>query len=204
MLKFKTLKDITINDFYELQSILGSDEPEEEKNINLVSFFYDMSIDDVLSLDSTKFAEYLNTISQIFIEQQNYKFTDPPKKIKICDTTYNIKLVVDKISVSQYLDFQNYCKKSENFGEILSIFLIPEGKKYGEGYDLKETIKIFNENVDIITAKEIADFFLNRLAVSTKNIMTYFKLVMMMETWKVKMKTWLTNLKTKIKKMIRL
>ena len=44
----------------------------------------------------------------------------------------------DKLTVAQYVDFQTFAKDPDrHFPELLSVFLVPEGKRYCEGYDPK-------------------------------------------------------------------
>lgn len=202
MIKYKSFRDISISKFYELQDILQSDLTDDDKNIRLVSFFCDIPEDDVLEMNTTKFNECLVDIKQIFLEQQDVKYKKPPKNIIICGEHYNIYSDVSKITVGQYLDFQNYSKEKNNFGKILSIFLIPSGKTYANGYDISKTVLDFEEHLDIITTKEICDFFILRLANLTNHTLVFFKLVMMMMTMKVKMVSLLTRMKTKLKKVI--
>ena len=44
-----------------------------------------------------------------------------------------------KLTTAQYIDFQSYSKDSD-YSKMLSVFLVPKGKKYGEGYDALEVI----------------------------------------------------------------
>lgn len=43
---------------------------------------------------------------------------------------------------------------------MLSVFLIPKGKKYGEGYSIDDTIKEIGEYLSIVDAQSILFFFI--------------------------------------------
>jgi uncharacterized membrane protein YoaT (DUF817 family) len=50
---------------------------------------------------------------------------------------YTLTMNFHKLTTAQYLDFQSYAK-SEDYSQMLSVFLIPKGKKYNDGYDMFE------------------------------------------------------------------
>ena len=43
--------------------------------------------------------------------------------------------------------------------KTLSVFFIPKGFEYNEGYEINEVIEDIENNVDIVTASSVASFF---------------------------------------------
>lgn len=91
---------------------------------------------------------------------------NPPKRHIIRYTytidgeTYNLRAYPDEITTAQYIDFCNAEKNvPDNLAELLSIFLIPEGHKYNEGYSSADVAKVLEENLNIEDALTMADFF---------------------------------------------
>lgn len=63
----------------------------------------------------------------------------------------------------QYIDYSNYLKmdnvEEEHLHQVMSVFIIPEGHSYGDGYDMEEWADEINEHLSIVDAKDISFFF---------------------------------------------
>ena len=53
--------------------------------------------------------------------------------------------LLGKITTAQYIDFQNY-QKNEDEQKTFSVFIIPKGHKYNDGYDMDQ---VFNDILDV-------------------------------------------------------
>lgn len=196
-LLYKNWNEITINGFNRLQEILSDDDLIEiEKNIELIKFFTGLEDNEVLKLPVGDSEVILAEINKIFSSELPKTSTDKIESIKLNGTKYKITKKIDKLTVGQYIDFQNYISGGEkNLAEILSVFLVPEGFEYGEGYDTTEVITILKEKLDIITARGLFNFFINKLAQSTGRMLTYYR-------WMMKMMMWKTGIDKKSRKII--
>ena len=153
---------ITIDKYYDLQDILN-DETDDDitKNVKMVALITDMDENEVWNMDLTQAGEYISKL--IFLnkfdipDHPNMKFNLPGYQLKVMKD-------VTKINVAQYVDFQNFIKMPlrEGMEKILSIFLIPEGCKYNEGYDIIDLQKVIRENMSFRVAEGLLSFFLNR------------------------------------------
>jgi len=59
-------------------------------------------------------------------------------------TVYEFHRDVKNLTVGQFMDFQTYAKNGydlDTYANILTIFLIPEGCKYNDGYDIAKARK---------------------------------------------------------------
>ena len=90
-------------------------------------------------------------------DNPNMKFNLPGYQLKVMKD-------VSKISVAQYVDFQNFVKLPlrEGMEKILSIFLIPEGCKYNDGYDIIDVQKEIRENLSFRVAEGLLSFFIEK------------------------------------------
>lgn len=127
----KTWGDITLKDFYEIKNIM---EIQDEYTIyNLIDYIY--------KVDSSKM-----DISELY--KYNVDFLSEPvpvKDIKIKEKytingrKYISNVNLTKITCSQFIDFTNLVRQSpEEFEKLVSVFFIPEGHEYNDGYDMKE------------------------------------------------------------------
>lgn len=159
-LRFRNWNEISVNTFNELKNIDYNKEDgvlgELEANIEILSILCDVDENDISNLSTTEF-QYL--ISQI-------EFLKTMPKVKVQDKyvingkKYKVFLTLKDMTISQYIDFQTYYKDFNNkFAECLSCFLIPEGKKYGEGYDIAEVIDDIGNHLSIVDANSIMFFF---------------------------------------------
>lgn len=81
------------------------------------------------------------------------------KDIKVNGREYYFDGLLGKITTAQYIDFQNYQKNNDE-QKSFSIFIIPKGHKYNDGYDMEQ---VFNDILDIpVPVLFSASFFFSR------------------------------------------
>lgn len=140
-------------------------ENELDMNLAMVSVLSDIPIEDITNMEVNKLQEFIN----------NLKFIETPYKPKTPETTYNIGnkeykvfFNVNKMTASQYIDFQNFYKQYDDFmPNLAACFLLPNGKKYGEDYDPIDEAEFLNTHLTIDIFSDIMFFFVNLLQVST-------------------------------------
>lgn len=81
-----------------------------------------------------------------------------------------------KITTAQYIDFQTFAKDAEkNIVEILSVMLIPKGKKYNQDYDIIELQNVLRRSLSVADALSLYAFFFVQYIQSTKDSLIYSK-----------------------------
>ena len=197
-LKYNDYSNLPIGKYYEILDICESDLSKIEKDLAVIAVLLDVTEDEVYKLKP----------EEVYELQQQLKFLSKPardakkkfKKLKIADKTYRIVSKLDELNIGQYVDFQFNWNKDylTNLPQILSIFLIPEGCKYNEGYDIVEVQQAIKDNLSIEAALNIA-FFLRRKSVDLiKSRLLYFRLVL----WVMKMKMKDKKLRKQMKELI--
>lgn len=162
-LKYKNWKDININVFQRLQNAINNAEFDEIESLNelnkgiaMLSVLCDVEEDTIALLTKS---EYEKLIAQTSFLSEMPKVNVEDKYI-INGKKYRLFLTLKDMTISQYIDFQTYYQDfNKNFAECLSCFLIPEGKKYGEGYDVAEVISDIGKYMSITDANSIMFFF---------------------------------------------
>lgn len=159
-LKYKNWKEISINVFQKLQNLNlnnSSDIIDEiDDNVKILSILCDVDEDTIADLEV---GEYKTLVSQCaFLNEM------PKVKIKdeywINDKLYQVQYGVQNMTMAQYIDYQTYLKDSSKYTkEIVSCFVFPKGKKYGEDYDLNETIEDIGNYFSIVDALSVCFFF---------------------------------------------
>ena len=155
-------ENITIEKYYNIKDILD-DETDDDitKNVKLVAVITDKDENDVWNMDMAEAGEYISRLQ--FLNKFELP-KNPNMKIKL--PSYDLVVIKDlsKINVAQYVDFQNFVKMplKEGMEKILSIFLIPEGCKYNDGYDIIDLQKEIRENLSFRVAEGLLYFFIEK------------------------------------------
>lgn len=149
--------DLTIGQYERIYSIFKEDIDDEEKMIGVVTVVYGITEDEVMCQPLTRTREMIASVEGL------KKFPDDVrtrKRYRLKGKSYNVCLDSDKITTAQYIDYQTYSKDLEsNIAEVLSVVLIPRGKRYGEGYDVAQLINDIRESFPLGDALSIAKVF---------------------------------------------
>lgn len=158
-LKYKDWESISINVFNQLKGNISTDTDELkvlDNKIKLLSILCDVDEDKISALGIGEFTELLRQTS-FLNEMPKAKIQD---RYIINGKEYKVFLSMKNMSVAQYIDFQTYYKEQDKYlKELLSVFLIPTGKKYGEDYNIDNVINDIGEHLSIVDARSILFFF---------------------------------------------
>lgn len=153
--------NVTLNQFIELDKILKSEENDTEKTICLMELLFGNEITDL------PLAEFNKKVKEIDFLKDEIPVKTPPKKVVVNDRTYFIDCLIGNITTAQYIDFNNHLPTGD-MKKILSVFFIPEGHKYNDGYDMLQVINDIGELP--IPVVESAAFFFERQLVKFMEI----------------------------------
>lgn len=107
---------------------------EMEKLIGLVALFNHMKEDDVLELPLDDFNAMIRDLGWM---DEPPEMVMPKQEYEVNGHIYELTGNFHKLTTAQYLDFQSY-SKSKDWEQMLSVFLVPKGKTYNNGYDVYE------------------------------------------------------------------
>ena len=159
-LKYKGWEDISVNIFQKLKAIetgIGDMLDNLNANIQMLSVLCDCDEGKIASLSTTEFSRLLSQ-TEFLKEMPKAKIQD---KYMVNGKRYDVFVSLKEMSVAQYIDFQTYVKdKDRYFKEMLTVFLIPHGKKYGEGYDVADVAEELGNHLSIVNAYSVLFFFI--------------------------------------------
>lgn len=134
-----TWEELTFNEVLQIQQIISADINDTYKASNILAVLAGVEVDEIEDLPIHKFSSLLPNIE--------FLHNDPPK----CDhqDTYDINghkyclsANITDITTAQYIDYQSYMKEENpDLCKITSVFLIPDGHKYNDGYDIEQVWK---------------------------------------------------------------
>lgn len=149
MLTWNNIKYRTLLDIREAANI-------EDENERVFAIMEAVFGEDVLDLPLKDFNEKCKELQFLQKEIPNDLHV---KDIKVNGREYYFDGLLGKITTAQYIDFQNYQKNNDE-QKSFSVFIIPKGHKYNDGYDMDQVFKdILDIPVPILFS---ASFFFSR------------------------------------------
>ena len=174
--KKKRWEDITINDYKEIVNITKKElDSDLEKSISILAILCECTEDDLYSLNASKLYKLLSEIEWV---KEPYKFNHnwSSKHITINGIKYDVVVDINKFTVAQYADLQVYWDKRDDIdymAKLLTLFIIPNGKTYNNGYDIVQLANIIEDNVSINDFNSICFFFLKSCLIFIKASLLY-------------------------------
>ena len=150
--KIMTWNDITYRQLLALRNAADI-EDETEKVCTIAQIVFG---EDILNLPLKEFNEKCKELSFLETEPVNNLTV---KSVKVNGREYYFDGLLGNITTAQYIDFQNWQKANDDV-KSFSVFIIPKGHKYNDGYDMEQ---VFNDILDMPTPVLLsASFFFNR------------------------------------------
>lgn len=151
----KHLKDLTIEEFNSYSEMLSMDEPD-------IFGIFELFGMDAINMPMDKFQQQWTKIQQMVLIPKGVE-----RVYNIKGKRYKAELNHLKLSAGQFIDFQTYMREFK-LEEILSVFLIPQYRKWGRwrthkynsGYDIIEVQEHLLKNMTIGDAQNLSNFFL--------------------------------------------
>lgn len=151
---------LTIGKYLEVKELLSEDMDALEQQASLIAVLNDMDAEDVLDLPLGTYNKLLQSLG--FLMELPKPRQAPPTKYKIDGIEYDVMLNIQDMTIAQYIDYQTFLKDGDKYiVELLSVFIIPRGHKYNDGYDIADVQKKIREKLSIIDAVTLSAFFLS-------------------------------------------
>ena len=134
-----TWEELTFNEVLQIQQIISADINDTYKASNILAVLAGVEVDVIEDLPIHKFSSLLPNIE--------FLHNDPPKcnhqdTYDINGRKYCLSANITDITTAQYIDYQSYMKEENpDLCKITSVFLIPDGHKYNDGYDMEQVWK---------------------------------------------------------------
>lgn len=170
-LKYTKWNEIPISVYKKIVDVCNDEEAmTSDKNVSTMAILCDVDESEIYNLSVGECQELMGEID--FVNTFDYDRTYKGQDIKLGKYKFKVNTDLSKFTVAQYIDFQNLFNPqdmSKNMAQLMRVFMIPEGKKYGEDYDVNEVLSVIENCLPITTAQSILFFFATSLATSTRN-----------------------------------
>lgn len=163
---------LTIKKYLDIKEVLEMNTDEVEQQAELIAILNDMDVEDVLELPLGTYHRLVQSLG--FLTELPSPRQAPPTKYKIDGVEYDVMLNIQDMTVAQYIDYQTFLKEGDKYiVELLSVFIIPKGKKYNEGYDIIEVQKKIRNTLSVVDAVTMSTFFLTLFQALISNTVRY-------------------------------
>lgn len=166
-----TWKNITIEQYQQIVAIAKTDLPEFNKEIELVSYLFNVSKDEIMYYPIEKFkylAKQIDFLEDVYEGEMQTKFT-------IDGVEYQVHWEMEKKTAGQFIDLSEMTKDSElindRLHQILAVICVPKGEKYDT--NIMQRAEIFKKHLTMDVVFPISGFFLTVLKASLPDIQDY-------------------------------
>ena len=156
-----TWYDITLGQYLKLTDIVKIEDTTEQT----------LAIGELIFGDNLTLQEFNQKMKELDFLKSDIPTPTPPKSLNINGRKYFTDCLLGNIKTSQYIDFMNHLKANNIVG-VLSVFLIPEGHKYNDGYDMMQVMNDITD-LQVPVAMGISFFFKRQLNKFTEIFQSY-------------------------------
>ena len=165
--------DLPVGKYLEILAINAQDIEDIDKQVATLSVLADCPEEDLLNIPLTDYAALAAAADFLRHEDKGKHVLAEHYRIG----GFDLVPVKDpsKLTAGQYIDFQTLTKEDQDkhLAELLSVVLVPKGKKYGEGYDIAEVQDAIRKYLSVTDALSVIAFFFVSLRQSIRTSLTY-------------------------------
>jgi len=149
---------ITLKEFEQIDQILHSDIPADYKAVNLLSVLSGEEVSLFENMPLGQFTQLTKVLDFLTKEMPKVKVKD---SYVINGRKYVVKADIPSISTAQYIDYQTYMREQPvDLQKVISVFLIPEGHEYNDGYKIEEVLSDIHDM--LIMDAQALGFFIQK------------------------------------------
>lgn len=165
-----TWSDVSIGQWIELQALR-----KDFEDSVIDAYTYRIGIIDVLfNIDSSSlpFIEFQKYVDATDFLTQKYNPQPVKATYTVDGTVYRLLTDVSTMTTSQYIDYMKFMELGDdtNLPYLMALLLIPEGKTYGDGYDVGTTAEVFKTHLTVDIMLNISFFFRELLRLCTRDL----------------------------------
>lgn len=158
--------------WFEINEILTSEDTDIDKQIDIICVLGDYERDYVEGL---KLDEYAGLVQKTKFILEQPKTGLPEKVYTLGEFKLEPMLNARDMNVAQYTDYSTYLQLTdiqERMVGLISVFLLPKGKKYNDGYSIERVKELILTELTVDKALGLSAFFLDYTKAWLKGMQT--------------------------------
>lgn len=172
-MKIKSYEDLTLEKWQALKSIDWNESIDDvERQAGIIGVLCDLSVAEVMRMPLAEYkecamaAEFLKATPKV-------RRISAVRRLEIGGFSLYAPASFKDITVAQFVDFQAFAGEEGKEAELLSVFLIPNGCEYCEGYDVSAVQDAIRREVSVQMFVDLSAFFLTKLLQLTADSLVF-------------------------------
>lgn len=155
-------EDLSISKYTQLQEIATDKGYDDvERNTAILSVLTDMSERELLNLPIGEYQQMSDNAH--FLLQAFHPAPMRARTYRLGEWVLTCQADIDSMTAGQYIDFQTFQQDDAHpmhMARLLSVLMIPEGKRYNDGYDVRALQEDIYTHMPITDAVALVNFWL--------------------------------------------
>lgn len=157
--------DLPVGKYLDILAANAGDAEDIDKQVATIAILTDKTEDEILALPVPDYTVLARAAD--FLRHEDKGEHRMAKRYTLGGLALVPCTDARKMTTAQYIDFQTLTKDGDydrHLAEILSCFLVPEGKAYGTGYDFAEVQDAIRRHLSVTDALSLLAFFFRIVA----------------------------------------
>lgn len=172
-MKIKSYEDLTLEKWQALRSIDWNENIDDiERQAGIIGVLCDLSVAEVMRMPLAEYKESAMA-AEFLKETPRVRSISSVRGLEVGGFSLYAPASFKDITVAQFVDFQELAGEEGKEAELLSVFLIPKGHKYCDGYDIAAVQDAIRRNVSVQMFVDLSAFFLTKLLQLTADSLAF-------------------------------
>ena len=130
-------------EYEQLEQILNTDIPSDYKTVHVIALLSGLTVEEIERIPVNQFNKILPALEFLQTEPETHYHQF---EYTINGREYDFKGKLQEITTAQYIDYRAYISEDQkDIVKLMSVFLIPKGHEYNDGYDMEQVINDIND-----------------------------------------------------------
>lgn len=130
-------------EYEQLEQILNTDIPADFKTVHVIALLSGLTVEEIERIPVNQFNKILPALEFLQTEPETHYHQF---EYTINGRDYDFKGKLQEITTAQYIDYRAYINEDQkDIVKLMSVFLIPKGHEYNDGYDMEQVINDIND-----------------------------------------------------------
>lgn len=179
-----------------------NEQKADDLDFRVCALIHGLTYEQLLDMPWTQVSDLMDDCAFLYEKPKPRKMQ---KTYEINGRRYNTIVNFKDMTTAQYIDFKQLADGCENhMGLFLAVFLIPEGKRYNDGYSVEFVENEITQHFNVEDAMSLTAFFFGLCVKSTRRTLLYSEsllTVVKMRLKKGEMKDKVTELESQIREL---
>lgn len=152
-------EDVSLRQYDALMA-LDPKQPNEDYVIAMVDILSNLSRDEILALPYAEFVKISERLSFMKTPPATHV---PQSRLIVGGKTMTVTATVGNILAAQFIDYKSIMAAKDidmRLARLCSCFVVPADCKYGTDYDTEEHVAFLYDNLGVVEALSLANFFM--------------------------------------------